>query len=92
MRFEQAALPCSYWQAQNYERRSMMSIEKDHTRRRRQMQRLTITVDDDLVADVDEFIAARGYANRSEAIRDLSAAVCSNPALKWPAAATASRP
>ena len=35
------------------------------------MQRLTITVDDDLVADVDEFIAARGYANRSEAIRDL---------------------
>ena len=35
------------------------------------MQRLTITVDDDLVADVDEFIAAHGYANRSEAIRDL---------------------
>ena len=35
------------------------------------MQRLTITVDEDLVADVDEFIAARGYANRSEAIRDL---------------------
>jgi CopG family nickel-responsive transcriptional regulator len=35
------------------------------------MQRLTITVDDDLVADVDEFIEARGYANRSEAIRDL---------------------
>jgi CopG family nickel-responsive transcriptional regulator len=35
------------------------------------MQRLTITIDDDLVADVDAFIAARGYANRSEAIRDL---------------------
>ncbi|WP_213770185.1 nickel-responsive transcriptional regulator NikR [Bradyrhizobium sp. dw_78] len=35
------------------------------------MQRLTITIDDDLVASVDDFIAARGYANRSEAIRDL---------------------
>jgi CopG family transcriptional regulator, nickel-responsive regulator len=36
------------------------------------MQRLTITVDDDLVAEIDRFIAARGYANRSEAIRDLA--------------------
>jgi CopG family transcriptional regulator, nickel-responsive regulator len=35
------------------------------------MQRLTITVDDDLVADIDEFISEHGYANRSEAIRDL---------------------
>jgi CopG family nickel-responsive transcriptional regulator len=35
------------------------------------MQRLTITIDDDLVAEVDDFIEARGYANRSEAIRDL---------------------
>jgi len=35
------------------------------------MQRLTITIDDDLVADVDEFIAKHGYANRSEAFRDL---------------------
>jgi len=35
------------------------------------MQRLTITIDDDLVAVVDEFIEAKGYANRSEAIRDL---------------------
>jgi CopG family nickel-responsive transcriptional regulator len=35
------------------------------------MQRLTITVDNDLVAEVDKFIAERGYANRSEAIRDL---------------------
>jgi CopG family nickel-responsive transcriptional regulator len=35
------------------------------------MQRLTITIDDDLVAAVDEFIEAKGYANRSEAIRDL---------------------
>jgi len=35
------------------------------------MQRLTITIDDDLVDVVDEFIKTRGYANRSEAIRDL---------------------
>src|SRR6202000_2983380 len=35
------------------------------------MQRLTITIDDDLVAEMDEFISKRGYANRSEAIRDL---------------------
>ena len=35
------------------------------------MQRLTITIDDDLVADVDRFIEKRGYANRSEAFRDL---------------------
>jgi CopG family transcriptional regulator, nickel-responsive regulator len=35
------------------------------------MQRLTITIDDDLVAEVDDFIDEHGYANRSEAIRDL---------------------
>jgi CopG family transcriptional regulator, nickel-responsive regulator len=35
------------------------------------VQRLTITIDDDLVAEVDEFIARHGYANRSEAFRDL---------------------
>ena len=35
------------------------------------MQRLTITIDDDLVAEVDGFIEKRGYANRSEAFRDL---------------------
>jgi CopG family nickel-responsive transcriptional regulator len=35
------------------------------------VQRLTITIDDDLVAEVDEFIAQHGYANRSEAFRDL---------------------
>lgn len=35
------------------------------------MQRLTITIDDDLLAEVDDFMAQRGYANRSEAFRDL---------------------
>jgi CopG family nickel-responsive transcriptional regulator len=35
------------------------------------MQRLTITIDHDLLAEVDDFMAQRGYANRSEAFRDL---------------------
>jgi CopG family transcriptional regulator, nickel-responsive regulator len=38
------------------------------------MQRVTITLDDDLMADIDRLIAARGYQNRSEAIRDLARA------------------
>ena len=36
------------------------------------MQRLTITADDDFVAELDRLIASRGYQNRSEAIRDLA--------------------
>ena len=36
------------------------------------MQRVTITVDNELAAELDRFMAARGYANRSEAIRDLA--------------------
>jgi CopG family nickel-responsive transcriptional regulator len=35
------------------------------------MQRTTITLDDDLMARLDEFMGERRYANRSEAIRDL---------------------
>lgn len=35
------------------------------------MQRTTITLDDDLMAELDAFMAGRSYANRSEAIRDL---------------------
>jgi CopG family nickel-responsive transcriptional regulator len=35
------------------------------------MQRITITIDDALVDEVDRLIKARGYQNRSEAIRDL---------------------
>src|ERR1700682_4307536 len=38
------------------------------------MQRVTITLDDDLMADLDRIIAARGYQNGSEAIRDLARA------------------
>ncbi len=36
------------------------------------MQRVTITIDDDLAAELDRFMEGRGYANRSEAIRDLA--------------------
>jgi CopG family transcriptional regulator, nickel-responsive regulator len=35
------------------------------------MQRITITIDDDLLQAVDELMSRRGYGNRSEAIRDI---------------------
>jgi len=38
------------------------------------MQRVTVTLDDDLLAELDRFISVRGYQNRSEAIRDLARA------------------
>jgi CopG family nickel-responsive transcriptional regulator len=38
------------------------------------MQRVTITLDDALMEELDAIIAARGYQNRSEAIRDLARA------------------
>jgi CopG family nickel-responsive transcriptional regulator len=38
------------------------------------MQRITIVLDDELLAEVDRMIAERGYQNRSEAIRDLARA------------------
>lgn len=38
------------------------------------MQRITITLDDGLMAAVDAFMATRGYTNRSEALRDLARA------------------
>ena len=36
------------------------------------MQRVTITIDDALMAELDQFMDARGYRNRSEAMRDLA--------------------
>jgi CopG family nickel-responsive transcriptional regulator len=36
------------------------------------MQRVTITIDDDLVGELEHYMAARGYPNRSEAMRDLA--------------------
>lgn len=38
------------------------------------MQRITITLDDDLMDDLDGMIARHGYQNRSEAIRDFTRA------------------
>jgi CopG family nickel-responsive transcriptional regulator len=38
------------------------------------MHRVTITLDGELMAALDRLIAARGYQNRSEAIRDLARA------------------
>lgn len=35
------------------------------------MERFTVSIDEDLAAAFDELMAARGYGNRSEAIRDL---------------------
>lgn len=38
------------------------------------MQRVTLTFDDDLMAEIDRFMESRGYSNRSEAVRDLARA------------------
>jgi CopG family nickel-responsive transcriptional regulator len=38
------------------------------------MQRLTVTLDDELVAELDRMIESRGYQNRSEGLRDLARA------------------
>lgn len=35
------------------------------------MQRITISIDDDLLAAIDRFSDRRGYASRSEALRDM---------------------
>lgn len=35
------------------------------------MQRVTISLDDELLAELDRFASERGYAGRSEALRDL---------------------
>jgi len=36
------------------------------------MQRVTITIDDGFAADLERYMTSHGYANRSEAIRDLA--------------------
>ena len=35
------------------------------------MQRITITIDDELAAEIDKLAQSRGYQNRSETVRDL---------------------
>jgi CopG family nickel-responsive transcriptional regulator len=42
--------------------------------KRLRMQRITITLDDDLMDELDQMIVAHGYQNRSEAIRDFTRA------------------
>ncbi len=46
------------------------------------MRRVTITIDDDLVAEIDAYMAARGYANRPEVIRDLARSGLSQSSLE----------
>ena len=46
------------------------------------MQRVTITLDDDLLADIDRLVETRGYQGRSEAIRDLARAGLAETALE----------
>ncbi|HRY06928.1 MAG TPA: nickel-responsive transcriptional regulator NikR [Hyphomicrobiaceae bacterium] len=36
------------------------------------MQRITITIEDDLADEIDQFMGKHGYQSRSEAIRDLA--------------------
>ena len=55
------------------------------------MQRVTITIDDDLVAELERYMAARGYANRSEAIRDLARSGLQQHAMQGGGATTVSR-
>jgi CopG family nickel-responsive transcriptional regulator len=38
------------------------------------MQRVTVTLDEELLAEVDKLTVRRGYQNRSEAVRDLARA------------------
>jgi CopG family transcriptional regulator, nickel-responsive regulator len=49
------------------------------------MQRVTITLDDELLEQVDRLAQTRGYQNRSEAIRDLARAGLQQTATETPA-------
>ncbi|KTT25676.1 nickel-responsive transcriptional regulator NikR [Pseudacidovorax intermedius] len=50
------------------------------------MERFTISLDDELARQFDEFIAAKGYGNRSEAVRDLIRSRLGSATLAQPAA------
>jgi CopG family nickel-responsive transcriptional regulator len=52
------------------------------------MQRITITLDDELVAELDQLIAAKGYRGRSEAMRDLARAGLQQALLETDGAST----
>jgi CopG family nickel-responsive transcriptional regulator len=49
------------------------------------MQRITVTIDDDLLAGIDRLMATRGYASRSEALRDILRARLDREATASPA-------
>lgn len=49
------------------------------------MERFTISLDDRLAAQFDEWMAERSYANRSEAVRDLLRAELGKSKLRGPA-------
>jgi CopG family nickel-responsive transcriptional regulator len=49
------------------------------------MQRVTVTLDDELVVEIDRVAASRGYQNRSEVIRDLARAGLSQGGDEMPA-------
>ena len=51
-----------------------MAPERAKVSEDKAMQRVTITIDDDLDAELERFMSRRGYENRSEAIRDLARA------------------
>ncbi len=42
------------------------------------MERVTISIDDDLLAQFDQYIEGKGYANRSEGVRDAIRALLSD--------------
>lgn len=48
------------------------------------MQRITITIDDDLLDAVDGLVAARGYTSRSEAFRDIVRGMMDSQRTKTP--------
>ena len=50
------------------------------------MQRFTISLDDELAQQFDELIAAKGYMNRSEAVRDLIRSRLDSASLHGPTA------
>ncbi|GHA30106.1 putative nickel-responsive regulator [Devosia pacifica] len=45
------------------------------------MQRITVTLDDELMEELDRVMVAKGYQNRSEALRDLTRAGMKQSAL-----------
>jgi CopG family nickel-responsive transcriptional regulator len=69
-RVSRAFVDSDDWRTAKYD----VNSNSSYSRRRmvKTMQRVTITIDDDLVAEIDAFMTGRGYANRSEAIRDLA--------------------